>query len=409
MFLTLIFSIASFAQTLPISSEGLKALIQAKNAKIRAQQSEIEAAQARTGHWGRSFLPKAELYGAGETFKSGSQASKTQPTYGAEVHVNLFNGLKDQKEESLRELEVDKRKIHGQKLLAEELQKARSSYWQILFLQEKQDLLKSAIEVNGQNLKAAGRRIKSGVATESDRVEFEMKEVELKREIAENGVALSILKRDLGLMVGLDAAQIQLAEKLGHDHDFAQFLKHTDKDHDFVYRDQEVQAEQLSLKAQQQKGMWLPKIDVFAGYNQYNEREKEFADPSDRTETVVGLRATIDLASGFDSVAEARSSMAEAQSTRVLAEHKKREVENHLEGEMAELKLLHDQVHAAEENIERAQKYYRLTQSEYGRGVKNSPDVLGASEKLFEMRHKRLEIVRDFQLAKAHVLSKIGR
>ena len=39
--------------------------------------------------------------------------------------------------------------------------------------------------------------------------------------------------------------------------------------------------------------------------------------------------------------------------------------------------------HNAEENIKRAERYYRLTQSEYNRGVKNSPDVLGASQRLF--------------------------
>jgi hypothetical protein len=41
--------------------------------------------------------------------------------------------------------------------------------------------------------------------------------------------------------------------------------------------------------------------------------------------------------------------------------------------------------------------------------VKNSPDVLGAADKLFDMQHKRLEIIRDFQVAKGHVLAKIGR
>ena len=87
----------------------------------------------------------------------------------------------------------------------------------------------------------------------------------------------------------------------------------------------------------------------------------------------------------------------------------KREIEAHLETEMAGVSFLHDQVHAAEENIARATKYHDLTKSEYARGVKNSPDMLGAAEKLFEMRHKRLEIIRDYQIAKGHILSKTGR
>ncbi|OYZ13487.1 MAG: hypothetical protein B7Y39_17580, partial [Bdellovibrio sp. 28-41-41] len=82
---------------------------------------------------------------------------------------------------------------------------------------------------------------------------------------------------------------------------------------------------------------------------------------------------------------------------------------SHIENEVAELKLLHSQVHDAEENIVRAEKYYKLTQSEYARGVKNSPDMLSASEKIFEVKNKRLEILKDFNLKQAHVLAKINR
>lgn len=91
------------------------------------------------------------------------------------------------------------------------------------------------------------------------------------------------------------------------------------------------------------------------------------------------------------------------------AEFKRREIEAHMENEVSELRFLHDQVHDAEDNIARAERYYKMTQSEYARGVKNSPDVLGASEKLFESRSKRIELIREFQVAKAHVLAKLGR
>ena len=99
----------------------------------------------------------------------------------------------------------------------------------------------------------------------------------------------------------------------------------------------------------------------------------------------------------------------EAGAAQVQTELAKREIEAHLETEMAGVSFLHDQFHAAEENITRATKYHELTKSEYARGVKNSPDMLGAAEKLFEMRHKRLEIIRDYQIAKGHILSKTGR
>ena len=76
---------------------------------------------------------------------------------------------------------------------------------------------------------------------------------------------------------------------------------------------------------------------------------------------------------------------------------------------MNELTFLHSQVHAAEENVKRATRYYALTQNEYSCGVKNSPDVVGASDRLLENQLMELRLLRDFQISRSHVLSKLGR
>jgi len=137
--------------------------------------------------------------------------------------------------------------------------------------------------------------------------------------------------------------------------------------------------------------------------------KEDFTDAKDRQETVLGLRLSLSLGEALTSRAEQAALLAEAQAAKAQASFAKRSVENHIHSEMNELKLLHSFVHEADGNIKRAERYYQLTQSEYTRGVKNSPDVLGASEKVFEARKRRLEILRDFQIAKTHVLSKIGK
>ena len=110
----------------------------------------------------------------------------------------------------------------------------------------------------------------------------------------------------------------------------------------------------------------------------------------------------------MESLREAQALDQEAAAAKLMAEHKRRETAIHVRAELAQLKLLHDQVHETEQNIARAERYYKITQSEYARGVKNSPDVLGASDKLFDARHSRLETIRDYQVAKSHLMSKLG-
>lgn len=393
-----------------IHSERLKELVETKNSRVQASQKLKEAARNREGFLGRSFFPALEMHASQEQFKQGRGESQQQPAYGAELRVNLFNGGKDALENKVRTLGSQKRTYENQRILSEELEKARNDYWQVLYLRDKSGLLNAAIEINKKNLSAADRRIRSGVATESDRVEFEMQAVELERELAETKNKLDASRRSLQVLLGVEKiSDSDFTEKLDHEHDYEKVLKHNVGDHDFLFKENEVQSEQSRLQASKENRNFWPKLDVFAAYNQYNQRDKDPALAADRTESVVGVRMTLNISSGLESLQEKSALLKEAEASRHVSEFQKKEVEVHIENEMSELALMHDQVHEAEENIKRAEKYYRLTQSEYARGVKNSPDVLGASEKLFSNRHKRLEIIRDFQLAKAHVLSKIGR
>lgn len=400
------------AESLEVNSRNIKGLLEAKNAKVSAAKLGTEAAKEREGHLVRSFLPSVDAFAGQDTFKTGTLAQKTQPIYGAEARVNLFNGGRDHIENHIRSLESQKRGYQSQRVLAEELESARSLYWQTLYLQKKIELLNTSREVNKTSLASALRRIKSGVATDSDRFEFEMKQVDLDQEIAEAQVQLGTQIRLLKILLGLDhSATLSFSESLSHDHEYESVLKHSLSQHDFLFKENEIQAEQYQLGAKGSRRVWWPKLDAFAAYNHYNQSlDSEGPDATEdmRKETIVGLRLSVSLPAGLESSREATAQAKEAMASRALADYQKQEVEVHLQGEMNELKLLHTQVHEAEQNIARAERYYKMTQSEYSRGVKNSPDVLGASEKLFDMRHKRLQIIKNFQIAKAHVLSKVG-
>lgn len=413
LFITTALARSGQAENMTVTSQNIKGLLETKNAKVLAARLETEAAEKREGSLMRSFLPSVEFYGGQESFKTGPLTQRSQPIYGAETKINLYNGGRDKIENDVRSLETRRRAFQAQRITSEELEKARSLYWQIIYLQERLSLLKSTLGVNKQNLSTAQKRIKSGVATDSDRFEFEMKEVDLKRELAQGEVELASHIRLLRILLGLDeGSQLSFNEPLAHDHQYESALGHSMQQHAFLYKELAIQAEQNSLSAKGHQRTWWPKVDVFASYNQYNQRiESAGPDSSEemRQEATLGLRLSMSLPTELESSREASALLKEAMASRAISNFQRQEVESHIQGEMAELKLLHDQVHEAEQNITRAEQYYKMTQSEYFRGVKNSPDVLSASEKLFEMRHKRLEIIKNFQIAKAHILSKMGQ
>jgi len=409
--LLLVLSCAFAQSKMNLNSKDLKDLVETRNMRVKAKVEEHEGAVKREGYFARSFLPVAELHGAQEQFKKGPLPTKTQPTYGAEVRVNVFNGGRDRLEGKRRTLAAERKSYEGAHTVSTELGKARESYWHVIYLRDYIQLLKDARKNSSESLKAAERRIRSGVATETDRVEFQMQDIDLKRELERAELEQKNQIRSLMVLLGLNQETVlEFNEALGHEHDWQAAVKHTEEDHAFLIKPSELQAKEAEVQASIQRRAWLPKVDVFAGYNQFNQRTEEaYADASDRKESVLGVRLTMSLFEGLTGQSESDALTKEADAARAEATYTNQEVEAHLHGEIAELNLLHDQVHEAEENIKRAEKYFQLTKSEYSRGVKNSPDMLGATEKLIGIRQRRLEIVRDFQVAKSHVLSKIGR
>ena len=411
IFLLFFVSTAQAETKMIIKSQDLRNLVEKQNERVRAKILEREGANDREGSFGRSFLPTAEIHAVEERFKRGPHSTLTQPAFGAEVKVNVFNGGRDRLEGERRTLMSERKDFESAQTLFAELGKAREAYWRILYLRDYIDLLQVARKNSSESLKAAERRIKAGVATETDRVEFQMQEIDLKRDFERAELERKNQIRTLMVVLGLDSeVQLEFPEPLGHEHDWQLGLKHTESDHAFLVRPAEIQAKEAEAQAGIQRRSWMPKVDVFAAYNQYNQREEEnYPRASDRQESVLGVRMTMNFFDGLAGQREAAALAKEAGAAKAEAKYVSREVEAHLHGEIAELKLLHDQVHEAEENILRAEKYYLLTKSEYSRGVKNSPDMLGATEKLIGMKQKKLEIVRDFQIAKSHVLAKIGR
>jgi outer membrane protein len=403
----------TFGAPIEISFENLKLLLDSRSLRLQAAEIEREASQERTGILSRSFMPKLELHAAQESFKSSVESWKAEPSFGAEINLNLFNGGRDRLENQIRDLHVERKTVQVQQVAADELQMLRKLYWETVYNLDKIDQIEAAIKVNGANMSAAVKRIRSGVATESDRVEFEMNAVDLDRELAEAKLKLANQTREFVILLNFNLSdKLTFPRRLEHSHDFEAALKHEARDHEFLYKDDELKCQEGELAAEKQRRSWWPEVDAFAAYNDYSQRiESAGPDTSNdaTNEAVIGIRMKMGFGEIFGGTREAAALAKEASADKKRADLKRREAEAHLESELGELRLLHDQIHSAEENVVRAERYYKLTQSEYGRGVKNSPDVLGASEKLFENKLKRLAIIKDFQIAKSHVLAKIGK
>lgn len=400
----------SGTRTLKVKFDDLPRIIGEKNNRVKSANLATEAQKNREGYLGRSFLPKLEIGAAAETFKQGGRATRTEPTYGGELSVSLFNGFQDSLENERRKTVTLERTSVARITQSEELQKARASFWRIIHTNLKRVLLIEAIKTNETNQKAADRRIRSGVATNSDRLEFEMRSVNLTRDLAATDLELSEHRRNLAIFLGESIETIVEPDAtLEHQHAWKTELQHTESEHEFQIQNLINRRKEVEIASKLESRKPLPHVEAYAGYYQFNERGSDRAVEDERRESVIGLRLKMQIGDFWEAQKQSQSANIEAQSLQNQIDHQRLEIESHIVTEMNELSFLHSQVHAAEENVKRAIRYYQLTQNEYARGVKNSPDVVGASDRLLENQLLELGLLRDFQISRSHVLSKLGR
>ncbi len=161
LLLLIVFANQSLAEEVQLTSDKLKDLVATRNERVLAKDYEKQSAELREGSYGRSFLPKVHIYGSQESFKKGTQPSKTQPAYGAEVAVNIFNGGIDRLSESRHEVTTKRKSAEKFLTIAEQVSEAHTLYWDILYSRDYLKLISDAQLMNQNNLKSANRRIQS--------------------------------------------------------------------------------------------------------------------------------------------------------------------------------------------------------------------------------------------------------
>ena len=392
-----------------IRPEDIPRLIRENNGTSHAAERSMAAAEARTGHLTRSYLPTLSVVGGGERFQTGTLSERSEPYGAAEVRMNLFRSGRDGIEERARRAQYEAAEARKGLNDAELISQARKLYWKLVAEREAATAFREALAANDRSLKAAVRRISRGVTTDTDRLEFQIHGGELKEEIESIEHEALITSIRLRAVLGLpESENILTAETLAHVHD-EEVLKAQATGNLAIVRNSVAGEHSAKSIADQAERYWTPSIDAYGGYYLHTQREKEHPRARDRDEYAVGLRLTMTLWDGGQSQAQAASLRLQADAAAADATQNRRDVEASVRASQEEMKHAHDLIHGIEERIEQGAKYVSRTMSEYDRGVKNSPDALGALQKQLGYRKRLIDIKLDYQLAKANLLQSLGK
>jgi outer membrane protein TolC len=153
----------------------------------------------------------------------------------------------------------------------------------------------------------------------------------------------------------------------------------------------------------------MPSFDVYGGYLLYTLRDRTFDSTSERVDVVGGVRLQFNLFDGMQSSAESKSYSLQSASLEKTATQRLRHLNAQIKTIQGEMIHLHELLHTSEDRIQQGLSYLKSTQEEYDRGVKNSPDLLGAVERYVSYQEQYVERRRDYQLSKVKLLTTIAQ
>jgi outer membrane protein len=408
--LILMIQAAAPSQEVQLEAGDLPRLIQEKNQNVTGARLLSEAAQHRTGHLARSFLPNLGLQGGAERFITGtSERAETQPYALAEANLNIFRGGRDALEEEIRKAQVQMTSALERGTYAAELKDARDEYWVLIHKKELREALKESLELSQKNLSSANRRIERGLAPETDRLEFEIKLAQLNEAIDQTSHEIILSEARLRALLGMaPEAKINTSDLIPVESKEELPLRNYDPN---------LHPDVVSLKTSQSMALnqhrraerwWLPSVDLYSQYALYTEREREFSSMRDRDDYAVGIRFTLNLFDGMQAKSEARAYAMETEAYQNQAAQRARTVLTQFETTQRELKNIAKLIQQAEKRIIVGRDFLNRSLEDYDRGVRNSLDILSAAELYFSLRQRAMELKRDYQFTKAELLMYLG-
>lgn len=405
----LILPMVSQAETLKVNFDDLPKLVSEKNEHSKGAKEIAESAEERTDYLLRSYLPTVEAKVGQENFKTGSLAERSEPYGGVEARINVFNSGRDSLENQIRKEEHKAATATATHTYREELTKVRKVYWELVYQKEIIKLLQDAIKDNDKNLGAANTRIKAGIASQTDRLEFEMAKVELEQDLARAKLQQQNFERDFRALLNLSAdTGIETVDFVNHQHEDGILKSAFDATKDPSIQTEQVQAKTAELQYKKDRSEWLPSVDVVGSHSLHTFREREFDDRDDRWESVIGVQLSMKLFDGWNSQSESASHRLRAEGLSKQARQSANELSSRFEGARAALQLNHELIHDSEAIIDKGRKYMTRSLDEYRRGVKNSLDILNASQRFFELQKRYADLRKDYQLARTELLKMLG-
>lgn len=391
-FSLLFITAASFAAT-KISLKDIDQLILNQNSEFKIKELELKSADRSTGALARSFLPKIDGEIGMENFKTAQYSELTQPVGKLQANINLYNGNRDELLEKYNIQNREVKKIDQLESKRNLLLEAKILFFMALSYERSLKIANEAVNTNQINLKFALNRIKNGFSSVTDKIDFEQNQLSLEVDLEKLQTDSKNNLIDLKFILGIKD-EIELVDELDKQIDLS-FVPIANQENFLEFKKINLLSQIKHLEMNSIASWWKPSVDIYSEFIQYNQRDRDFINTSDRSDIVLGIKLTFNLFDGGTSYTRKEVAAIDASIQEENANLEKVRTLANFEKNSNLLSLSKKLLKNAQDNVAKTNEYYINTFSEYKRGVKNSPDVLQASQRYYLAKIKLVEVLRD--------------
>lgn len=378
------------------------------NKEVMEANLKLESATALKGKTRSFYYPEIGIEGGAESYHS-SQTNASNGFAFAYGRYNLYNGGKDfnafktqSKEQEFADFHLAKTKVRVQREVAHQ-------FYDLLFIQEANKLKIQALEINQSQLKMAEKRKAAGITSDSDVLEFELREATLHSDLLLLEQEKLSSMREFLRILGRDETNtnIEVSGALNRvpvNKELSELISQAQNEReDLIEAKKNLSIATFAHSAT--LGSWFPKADFEANYGNLPRADRILTE----TPTLgILLKVSLPLFSGFDSYYERVSKAHEMDRAEVTMKRVEQQMKVQVEMAFSKLKTIGSRADLEEKNLDRSKRYYEITTAEYKRGIKNSLDVASATEKLFDTKLRDLQYRRDFKFAQLLLAESIG-
>jgi outer membrane protein len=373
-----------------------------KNQEVISLQKNIESKEAASSAANSNYYPTLNAvvgYGQNKTDELPT-VQKGQFGY-LEGKFNLYKGHKDQAVKSQKDVDTQIAKLELESKKRELRLEMTDIASQMVFLHKQQIILDEELKITQTQKQMASKKVAAGLTSTVDNLEFQLRENEIQIEQKQidqqheeaHQRFMKLYGEDIAdTGIGrLDFSDITLIENL---------IKTTNplKIEDTVdYQKAKLVEDHLELEKKEIKSEFLPSVDFTYSVGRLTPSEDSSVKYN---ENKYALQVTVPLFSGYDTYHKTKAAALSLQA----AERSKNQKKNDLLSDFNTVKIKISELvqlfQINEIKLVTSQSYFDMTLSEYRRGVKNSPDLVSATERLFSTKKKKLEILKELEILK---------